>query len=331
MGGVADTYLPIGSPRRKIAQLISAILLVEGISSLLLFSSVSPVLGLVTILLGMMLMGLLFVNEEGRRPVRHESIGVRVVSGFEQAVGGKYGLSILGALLILMVVSYNVFASVAPSYGDVDVILMMFGGSLLVFPLVPHDWRIEAIFALFFLGFVALLLAVPQAVMSIGGGGEASSVGNWYVHYMLAAPFASILNLLGITASSAGNIVTLQFHDGSIQTLQISAYCAGLYSFSIFLSAFLSFVLVLENLRPRVLVVVMGFGILVAYLGNLLRMVVVGVVGYYRGIEALHWAHENAGWVIFLAWSSVFWWIIIRYTSRTGRETAGEAVPDSPP
>ena len=133
---------------------------------------------------------------------------------------------------------------------------------------------------------------------------------------MLVAPFAFILNLFGISANAVGNLVTIMFRDGSVHTLAISAYCAGLYSFSIFLAAFVAFVLVFESLPRRVLGLVLIAGLVVAYLGNLLRMVVIGIVGYFHGIEALHWTHENAGWIIFLAWSSVFWWLLLGYATR---------------
>jgi len=133
---------------------------------------------------------------------------------------------------------------------------------------------------------------------------------------MLAAPFAGTLDLLGVPSSSSGDMVTIQFQDGSIQVLGISAYCAGLYSFSIFLAAFFSFVLVFERLPARLLSIVLAVGLVIAYLGNLFRMVVIGIVGYYNGIDALLWAHENVGWIIFLSWSAVFWYVLLGYISR---------------
>ncbi len=162
------------------------------------------------------------------------------------------------------------------------------------------------------LGIVIVMLVLPQAVMSIHSG-VGTSAGNWYVHYMLAAPFAGILDLIGIPATSASNYVTITFHDGTVQTLGISAYCAGLYSFSIFVSAFMSFILVLERLKPKPMVGILALGIVIAYLGNIFRMVIIGVVGYLYGLDALLWAHRNAGWIIFLAWSAVFWYLVIRY------------------
>ena len=143
-----------------------------------------------------------------------------------------------------------------------------------------------------------------------------NSAGGFYVHYMLAEPFTRILNLFGITASSVGNDVTLVFKDGSVNTLSISAYCAGLYSFSIFVSAFISFVLVFERLPTKTTAIVLAAGLLAAYAGNVFRMVIIGVVGYYKGLDALLWTHENVGWVIFLGWSSVFWYLVMRFASR---------------
>ena len=180
----------------------------------------------------------------------------------------------------------------------------------------------EIIFALLFLALVVVMLVVPQAVIAIGSA-EGSTAGNWYVHYMLAAPFAGALNLVGIHASSANEWVTITFQDGSVQTLGISAACAGLYSFSIFVAAFFSFVLVFERLSNRVLAIVLGLGLLAAYLGNLFRMIVIGVVGYFNGMDALVWAHKNVGWMVFLGWSAVFWYLLMRYADRVSHDRKG--------
>lgn len=327
---IIDRFFPLDSPRRKVLQLVSVILLVEGVFVLVLFSYVTIILGLVSLALGALLMVLLFRVEHQAMAGPEAPPGVRLVTFIEGAIGGEYAVMASGAALLVLVVLYNVFVSEWPEYGDVDTICMMFGGLLLVFPLIPNGWRDEAVFALLFLAFVVLFLAVPQAVMSIGGGGEPSTLGNWYVHYMLAAPFAGTLDIMGIPASSSGNLVTIQFQDGSVHTLMISAYCAGLYSFSIFLSAFFSYVLVFEKLQNRLLFCVLGLGLLVAYLGNLLRMVVVGIIGYYRGIDALHWAHENAGWLIFISWSALFWWMILGWLGPRNRVERPQNVVPTP-
>jgi archaeosortase C (PEF-CTERM variant) len=310
-----DDLLPRGTTGRKVLDILSVVLVVEGLFSIILFSYVGFFVGLSSLVLGMLL---ITVSREGEatKPKEEDPPGLKLVDYLVRLVGGEKVVMALGFVVILAVMVYNLYISARPELGDVDTISLMFGFLLLVYPLLADKYKVEVTFALVFVAFVVVFLVVPQVVMSVTSSGGDSAVGNWYVHYMLAEPFAGILDLIGIPTSSSGNMVTIQFQDGTMHTLAISAYCAGLYSFSIFLAAFMAFVLVFERLPPKVLAVVLALGLLVAYLGNILRMVVIGVVGYFEGIEALHWTHENVGWMIFLAWSAVFWWVILGLASR---------------
>jgi archaeosortase C (PEF-CTERM variant) len=315
---------PQESPRRKLLSIVSIILLFEGVSVIILFSYEGKAVGVFSIALGIFLLILLFpgshkapkpVTEDVQKRSLEDPPGIKLIDAIMKRVRNDYIVMIAGATMIALVLVYNFVFSARPEIGDLDTLTMIFGGMIMVYPLMAKKFKIEAAFSLLFLGLVVLFLVVPQAVTSYRHD-AGSSVGNWYVHYMLAAPFSGILNLIGITSSSSGNIVVLQFHDGTRQALGISAYCAGLYSFSIFLAAFFSFVLVFERLPAKILMIVLGVGLLVAYLGNLFRMVVIGIVGYYRGIHALLWAHENVGWIIFLSWSAVFWYLLLGYASK---------------
>jgi exosortase/archaeosortase family protein len=328
-----DKWFPEGSPRRKLLVIVSIILLFEGISVLILFSYLGVVAGLFSLALGVLLLLLLHpVSGEERKPVPPEDVldreqkvpdrdpfGLVLIDAVMKRVGNDYIIMGAGAAIIAFVVIWNAIVSDLPEYGDLDTLTFMFGGLVLLSPIPFRKFRVETAFSLLFIGLVVILLVVPQAVTSIHED-TGSSVGNWYVHYMLAAPFAGILNLLGIDASSSGSIVALQFHDGTTQVLSISAYCAGLYSFSIFLAAFASFVLVFERLSGKILSIVLVLGLLIAYLGNLFRMVVIGIVGYYNGLDALLWTHRNVGWMIFLGWSAIFWYLVIGFADRQARK-----------
>ncbi len=274
-------------------------------------------MGVVSLVIGLLLMILLHRPPEPAPEVDQDSPGIRLIDSFLRILGGDYVVMLLGAFLILIVMIYNMYVSPRPEFGDTDTLSILFGAMLLVYPVIAPRMKLEASFAIIFIGFVVLFLVIPQIIMSATADGQTtSSIGNWYVHYMLAAPFSGMLDLIGVQSSSVGNFVTIVFQDGSMHTLEISAYCAGLYSFSIFISAFFAFVLVFERMSRRMLTSVLLLGLFIAYLGNLIRMVVIGLVGYYWGLDALHWTHENVGWVIFLAWSSLFWWVILGYTSR---------------
>jgi exosortase/archaeosortase family protein len=323
-----DKLFPEGSSRRKLLQIVSIILMFEGLSVLILFSYQGAGVGLFSLALGVLLLVLLHsgAKEEaqslpdektpkGLKVPKEDPPGIKFVDAILIWIGNDYVVMAAGGAIIAVVVVWNMFLSSRPEFGDLDTLTFLFGGLVLFFPLTVRRFKVESVFSLMFIGLVVLFLVVPQAVTSLHKG-AGSSVGNWYVQYMLAAPFAGILNLVGIHASSSGSIVVLDFHDGTVQALSISAYCAGLYSFSIFLAAFFSFVLVFERLPARTLVFVLALGLLVAYLGNLFRMVIIGVVGYYRGLQALLWTHENVGWVIFLSWSALFWYFLLDYVSK---------------
>ena len=315
-----DRVLPEGSPKRKLVQILAIILLFEGVTVMLFFSYTTLIVGIASIILGLLLLALGYkpgslIVAESPAGQKADPPGIRLADAIMGWVKNDYIIMFVGAALIGLVIIWNRFVSARTDIGDLDTLAMMFGGMLLIFPIVVGRFKVEAVFSLMFLGLVVLFLVIPQAVMSLDTG-AGTSAGNWYVTYMLAAPFASILNLIGIPASWDENKVIIEFQDGTIQPLGISAYCAGLYSFSIFLAAFFSFVLVFERMRPKLLVLVLSLGLVIAFLGNLFRMVVIGIVGYYRGLDALLWAHQNAGWIIFLSWSAVFWYLLLGYISK---------------
>ncbi len=324
-----NAFFPEGTPKRKLLQIVSIILLFEGISVLILFSYDAAWIGVASLLIGLLLV--IILNPRLSESDRHEekdTPGVKLVSFLERIVGGPYAMMLLGAAIIIFVLAYNRFVSSRPQLGDLDTLTILLGGVILAFPLVKGRYRVEASFSLLFILVVFMLLVIPQAVYSLPGSSGPSSIGNWYVHYMLAAPFSAGLNLVGIHSSSSGSYVTLTFQDGTVCSLGISAYCAGLYSFSIFVSAFISFVLVFERLKLKILAPVLGLGLVIAYLGNLFRMFIIGIVGYFYGLKALLWAHENVGWAIFLAWSAVFWYFLLGYVSKVNAEKSSPVEDD---
>jgi len=319
-----DELAPRGSPRRKLLQIFSILLIFEGISVLILFSYVGAVLGVMSLVVGGLLLIILTPEipaDESGSAIR--TPGIRLIDWLVRVIGGPHALVVVGMGVIAAVLLYNLSYSPRQSIGDADTLALLFGGMMVVYPLVVRNYRVEASFSLLFIGLVVVFLVMPQFVASFSQNGEESSIGSLYVQYMLAAPFAGILDLIGVPASSSGSSVSITFNDGAIHTLGISAYCAGLYSFSIFLAAFFSFVLVFEQLPKRLLALVLAAGLVVAYLGNLFRMVIIGVVGYYRGIDALLWAHSNVGWIVFLSWSAVFWYVLLNYVSKRTRSDGG--------
>jgi len=316
-------FAPVGSPKRKLLQLVALILVLEGVATIFLSSYFGLAWGVLSVAIGGLVLllfppGMAVEKERGRAAEGAEvpdTYGIQFVDLIMKKIGNEYVVMGIGAAVIILDVIYNTFFSRRPDYGDLDTLSIMFGGILLVYPFAVSRFKVEITFALLFVAFVMIILVVPQSVIALSGD-SGSSAGNWYVHYMLAAPMAGALNLLGVDASSAQEYVTITFRDGSINTLGISTACAGLYSFSIFVSAFFAFCLVFERLPARLTAIVMGVGLVIAYLGNLFRMVIIGLTGYYHGMDALQWAHKNVGWMVFLGWSVAFWYLVMRFADR---------------
>ena len=322
----SETFAPEASTKRKIIQIIAIILLFQGVSIGILSSHFNPALGILPIALGILILVIfpprLRLNDaapSNALQIQNEPYGIRLIDYLFWKAGGPIGAIASGAAIVIGVLLYNIYLSSRPDIGDLDLLSMILGGLLISYPFIMKRYKVELCFALVFVAFVVVILVIPQAILSFNTG---TSMSNWYVHYLLAAPFAQALNLLGIEASAHIEAVSITFRDGSVHTLGISTGCAGLYSFSIFVSAFISFMLVFQRLPLKIMTLVLSLGILIAYLGNLFRMVVIGVIGYYHGIDALLWAHDNVGWIVFLSWSSVFWYAVIRYADRRNSVSA---------
>ena len=314
-----DTHFPTGSTKRKLLQILAVIFIIQGFFIVFLSSYFGLIVGSLSVALGVLLLLLapaprmVTPTEDGvKGPAEKPTPGIWFVESLMSRIG-DYPAMALGVSIIVAVVLYNQFVSYRSDYGDLDTLAIFFGCVILAYPLVIRRAKVEIVFVLLFIGIVMVLLVIPQALFAKSANQGVMGV---YVHYMLAAPMAGILNLIGIPASSLGDTVTITFNDGYPHTLGISAACAGLYSFSIFVSAFVSYVLVFERLPAKLMTFVLAVGLLAAYLGNLFRMVIIGVVGYFNGMDDLLWTHKNVGWMIFLSWSAVFWYLVMRYADK---------------
>src|SRR5207244_10829697 len=94
-------------------------------------------------------------------------------------------------------------------------------------------------------------------------------------------------------------------------TLVITTACSGIYSFGIFASAFVAFVLAEERSMTKRIWVFLGLGLFMAYVANVLRMVAIVLVGYYTDttetdLQNLLLAHSYPGRLSFLWCISVF-------------------------
>jgi archaeosortase C (PEF-CTERM variant) len=221
---------------------------------------------------------------------------------------------VAGAVIVLLDVYWNLVLTGSREFLTYDWLTLMTGGFLIVYDYVPKDFRRERDFAFVFLLALALMLVVPVMLERAAEGNAASEVGiSAYSEYLLAKPVDGMMRLSGVDTHIDGVTISFDTVSGTRISLLIATSCSGVYSFAIFTAAFLAFAASEFREWDRRLKWFLLLGIVAAYVANLLRMYIIVMVGHLWGSDALLWAHANAGWLIYMAWVSAFWWLLFRW------------------
>ena len=229
-----------------------------------------------------------------------------------------------GVALVVLDLGYNLLLSASPGLLTEDVIVLLSAATLLAYGLVPAAYARERDFVLLFFLFLDLILVVPLLAARVVTHSIDASV-DVYSWTALAPETGAFLSLLGVPNSvhavagfTAPGLTFTPVNSGVAATLVITTACSGIYSFGIFAAAYIAFLLT-EYARPsRRLWSLLALGFAASYAANLLRMVVIVLVGFYTDtaqsdLQNLLLAHSYAGWVIFLAWLALFWGLLFRF------------------
>ena len=250
----------------------------------------------------------------------------------------------LGVALIVLDLAYNFALSASPALLTEDIIVLLSAAALLGYGLVPSRYVRERDFVLLFFLFLDLILVAPLLIARAVTHSIDASV-DAYSWTALAPQVGAILSGLGVANSvhavagyTAPGLTFTPVQIGAPVTLVITTSCSGIYSFGIFAAAYLSF-LTTEYAHPsRRLGLLLGLGFAASYVANLLRMVIIVLVGYYydttgSDLQNLLLAHSYAGWIIFLAWLAFFWGLLFKFLppAKEDRETLAVAGAPAPP
>ena len=228
-----------------------------------------------------------------------------------------------GAALVATDLAYNAVLSGTPALLTEDTILFLGAGVLLAYGFVPNRFARERDFILLFAILLNAILVAPLLLARVLSSDFERSV-DLYSWVALAPQTGALLNLLGVSnsvhpvAGSTAPGLTFVPRNTAIQvTVVITTACSGIYSFAIFGSAFIAFVLSeYDRLYWRTWAL-LGLGFLSAYVANVLRMAVIVLVGYFTdttstALQSMLIAHSYAGWLIFLGWTALFWAALLR-------------------
>jgi archaeosortase C (PEF-CTERM variant) len=157
----------------------------------------------------------------------------------------------------------------------------------------------------------AALLGAPLAVWALQALSKSTVAGmtpmEMFLRYALLAPMATVLALLGRHPAVTGQVITYETPHG-LFSLEVGVACSGIQAMALFMGVILVFVLAEKpGWRRGLLWSAIGLG--GVYVVNVIRLVVLALVGSRWGAAALEWTHANAGWAFFVAWSAVFAWL----------------------
>ena len=230
-----------------------------------------------------------------------------------------------GAAIIIADLAYNWMQSASPSLQTEDTIALLAAGTLLGYGFVPERYARERDFTLLFFVLLNAFLVAPLLITRVYYADLNKSV-DVYSWVALAPQTSGVLTLLGVSnqvhtvsGSTAPGLTFTPEHFSVQVTVVITTACSGIYSFGVFASAFVAFELT-EFKRPSTrmwALIVLGFA--TSYLANVLRMVVIILVGYYSDtpgtdLQNMLLAHSYLGWIIFLGWITLFWSLLLRFT-----------------
>lgn len=234
----------------------------------------------------------------------------------------KY-LPFFGVLVIVGILIFNLLFENKIEIGSHDLIAILLGITLIAYNYVPKKYSVERDFVTLFLIFLFLILVVPITFIHYFYGGMPEHSNSPVIMNLLAKPTSGLLNLIGIPAEaySDGVKIILRIESVAFPSHVTSPYirvsiglsCTGLYSVTTFISAFLAFIFVHFTRLNWKLGIFMGLGIFFSWLANVLRMTLIMVAGYYYGMSALLWTHNNAGIFIFMAWIGLFWGLMFKF------------------
>ncbi len=301
--------------QKKWALLPGLILLFGGLDVLILMSHTSRLVGLALFITGG---AMVYYSAGGMIKEEQGNLGAKIMGSLTLDGTLVPVFPAAGISLIIFVILFNLRFSGALDLGSHDYVTLLLGGTLLAYRYIPKKYEFERDWLLLFFALLFLILVVPLTLHEIMVGGLSENTNSPFVYYLLAKPVASVVSFLGVPSEAyiqpmRGVVVTYMLQGGGSGDVIIGISCTGLYSVSIFISAFTAFILLEYNKLDRKVAVLLTAGVITAYVANILRMSIIVMVGSYYGPAALLWTHNNLGTFIFLGWITLFWGIAYRY------------------
>jgi len=300
----------------RLKLLVGLVFVFAGLDVMILLSHLNRLFGVLFFVIGIGMLAWAFRGAELEESKPEETLAGKLIHLLTWKGRLKDLLPVAGAALVVLVFVYNVYVGGALQLGSNDYVTLLLGAVLVAYNYLPGKYAPERDFALLFFVFLFAILVIPTTLYELNYGKltEANTDTPW-TYYLLTLPTSGMLHLFGVENwidPAHHNIINYFGPDGFQQAVSIGLSCTGLYSVSIFISAFGAFVAVEYRKFDLTVGLLLVVGTVVAWFANVIRMAIIVDVGHAYGPDALQWTHNNLGIIIFMIWVLLFWGIMFK-------------------
>lgn len=220
-------------------------------------------------------------------------------------------LKLFGYFLIIFIINYEYFSD--KTFSSNDLLIFLLALLSIFYSRLSLQYSKETDFALIFTLMLVCFFLVPRFFLKIIEGEVGEESEKIYdptklVYLFLGLPMEIILSKLGFLVSADGLDFTFYRIDSKVpDKVIIGESCSGIVSVKIFISALTSYLLVHFRRFNSIFVSLLIIGLILSYISNLLRMMIIILIGIYYGMDSLLLAHEYFGWILFTIWMLIFW------------------------
>lgn len=207
--------------------------------------------------------------------------------------------AIVGILIIISVLVYNY--TIKDSIGTLDMMTLMLGSSIFACSMNNTKVRRFGIFGAF-MSFSFLILFAIIYGMFVNYLIE-------YNYFFVLVPSVNIANAIGISMVIDPPDVVRIFGVENIG-LAIGSTCNGVNSMLLLVSLVIGYSFAENILDIKRTLLIALIAVLIAYLANILRILILFFVAYRYGLELMLNVHFHAGWIIFSVNALIFLYIL---------------------
>jgi len=116
-------------------------------------------------------------------------------------------------------------------------------------------------------------------------------------HYFVLLPTVTVIKLAGIPIEIVAT-ETVKLSGVEDMTIVIGGPCSGLYSMFLLIGIVAGYSRI-EKMNFSKTLYLLGFAVVVAYIANLVRVIILYIAAYSYGTEVMMSVHTHIGWIIF--------------------------------